>query len=223
MAFENTKKRMGLILFVPLKCERYLMTNEMDEVSKRTEESYEELIRYLKKAGKFFGIGGGNQQVENHMAEIGIEPEDKPLMKEYEDLIISNLGCLYNGQMPQDTIKEMIEAVNHGRVTDKVLRLAGSKTNISQPMLKLLGGMAFLNYPLSDKLKNVVRICLSANMDGMLDTMRGVSMGLPMDILINGGDYDRIFEIDSENYLKWTAVKGHKSILAEQLKNNRES
>ena len=178
---------------------------------------------FLKKAGKFFGIGGGNQQVENHMAEIGIEPEDKPLMKEYEDLIISNLGCLYNGQMPQDTIKEMIEAVNHGRVTDKVLRLAGSKTNISQPMLKLLGGMAFLNYPLSDKLKNVVRLCLSANMDGMLDTMRGVSMGLPMDILINGGEYDRIFEIDSENYLKWTAVKGHKNILAEQLKNNRES
>lgn len=90
-------------------------------------------------------------------------------------------------------------------------------------MLKLLGGMAFLNYPLSDKLKNVVRICLSANMDGMLDTMRGVSMGLPMDILINGGDYDRIFEIDSENYLKWTAVKGHKNILAKQLKNNREN
>ena len=65
MAFENTKKRMGLILFVPLKCERYLMTNEMDEVSKRTEESYEELIRYLKKAGKFevavtpiFTLGG---------------------------------------------------------------------------------------------------------------------------------------------------------------------
>ncbi len=198
---------------------------------------------FLKKAGKLLGIGNGSQETGNQgmgvqgtgsqrignqgmgtqTAEIEIEPEDKPLMKEYEDLIISNLGYLYNGQMPQDDVKEIIEAVNHGRVTEKVLRLAGSRTNISQTMLKLLGGMAFLNYPLSGKLKDAVRVCLAADTNGMLDTMRNVSMGLPADILIHGGNYDRIFEIDSENYLQWTAVKGHKNILAQQLKNNREN
>lgn len=183
---------------------------------------------FLKKAGKFWGIGNRNQEMgkqktENQETGIGIAPEDKPLMKKYEDLIISNLGCLYNGQMPQDAVEEIIEAVNYDRVTEKVLQLAGSRTNISQSMLKLLGGMAFLNYPLSVKLKNVVRLCLAANMNGMLDVMRGVSMGLPVEILICGGDYDRIFEIDSESYLQWTAAKGHKDILAKQLKNNREN
>lgn len=53
MAFEETKKRMSLVLFVPLKCERYLMDDKMSDVSIKTEESYEELIRYLKKEGNY--------------------------------------------------------------------------------------------------------------------------------------------------------------------------
>lgn len=38
-----------LVLFVPLKCERYLADNRMDEVKLKTAESYESLITFLKK------------------------------------------------------------------------------------------------------------------------------------------------------------------------------
>ncbi len=46
MAFED-KKRNHLVLFVPLKCERYFNDGMMGEVKEQTEKSYAELIRYM--------------------------------------------------------------------------------------------------------------------------------------------------------------------------------
>lgn len=45
-----------LVLFVPLKCERYLADNRMDEVKLITEESYETLINFLKKNPKVYEV-----------------------------------------------------------------------------------------------------------------------------------------------------------------------
>lgn len=41
-----------LVLFVPLKCERYFNTNQMDEVLQRVESVYGDLISYFKSNGK---------------------------------------------------------------------------------------------------------------------------------------------------------------------------
>lgn len=38
-----------MVLFVPLKCERYLNDGKMDEVCKKTEEAYSSLISYLQQ------------------------------------------------------------------------------------------------------------------------------------------------------------------------------
>lgn len=43
-----------------------------------------------------------------------------------------------------------------------------------------------------------------------------------MDIGLKGGAYDRIFGIDSEQYLRWAAKMGYQEVLKEQLNNNRE-
>ena len=49
MALEKARPQRMLVLFVPLKCERYLKDNKMDKVLTATMQSYEELIRYFKK------------------------------------------------------------------------------------------------------------------------------------------------------------------------------
>ena len=49
MALEKARPQRMLVLFVPLKCERYLKDNQMDKVLATTMQSYEELIRYFKK------------------------------------------------------------------------------------------------------------------------------------------------------------------------------
>lgn len=50
MALEETTVGKKLILFVPLKCERYLDDDKMEEVRAKTEDAYAELIRYLTRS-----------------------------------------------------------------------------------------------------------------------------------------------------------------------------
>lgn len=45
-----------LVLFVPLKCERYLEEAKMEEVRDKTEESYKELIRYFNRSPKKYEV-----------------------------------------------------------------------------------------------------------------------------------------------------------------------
>lgn len=56
MAFDATKPSHMLVLFVPLKCERYMMDGRMDQVRERTEKSYESLIQYLQQCPKQYQV-----------------------------------------------------------------------------------------------------------------------------------------------------------------------
>lgn len=49
LAFEEANVLSNLILFVPLKCERYLVDGRIEEVREKTIESYKELIHYFKR------------------------------------------------------------------------------------------------------------------------------------------------------------------------------
>lgn len=172
---------------------------------------------FLEKAGKLFGIKNTDKGTG-----ISLEKEDAVLMQQYENVMVSNLELIYNSQIDQGTVQEIKDAVHKNQITERVLRLAAKKTNISAFMIKLLGGMSYLNFPLSTKLKNMVRICLAADTEETLAAIRTVSKGLPMDIGLKGGAYDKIFGIDSEQYVRWAAKMGYQEILKEQLKSNRE-
>lgn len=54
MALEESAVKRKLVLFVPLKCERY--DKKMEEVCKKTKESYEELIRYFKRKKQAYEV-----------------------------------------------------------------------------------------------------------------------------------------------------------------------
>lgn len=53
MALEKTHPQRMLVLFVPLKCERYLNDNRMSEVIEAVKCSYEELIGYFKTVKRY--------------------------------------------------------------------------------------------------------------------------------------------------------------------------
>ena len=45
--FADAKKGPGMVLFVPMKCERYYNRNQMEEVRLKVQESYQNLLQYL--------------------------------------------------------------------------------------------------------------------------------------------------------------------------------
>lgn len=83
MALEQSRPQRMLVLFVPLKCERYLNDHDMDSVIAATMQSYEELIRYLKKYPKYevavtpiFTLGNAQfSRFERENGEIKINPQ----------------------------------------------------------------------------------------------------------------------------------------------------
>lgn len=211
MDYQNPKIANGKIILLA----SYFMLKYGNAERKEPEGKKEAGL--LERAGRLLGIKSG----EREQASL-IEKADENLMRQYEDSIISNLGSLYQNQISQGTLREIIDAVNRNQLTDRILRLADGKNNLSAAMMKLLGGMAYLNFPLSVKLKNVVRICLAADMKIMLNTIKVISQGLPEDICVKGGDYARVFSIDGTKYIQWAAEGNYKEILKEQLKKNQE-
>lgn len=49
--FADASQGAGLILFVPLKCERYYNEGRMDEVNAKVQKAYEDMIDYIKQPG----------------------------------------------------------------------------------------------------------------------------------------------------------------------------
>lgn len=55
-ALQNAKVERNMVLFVPLKCELYRKNERMEEVCEKTEEAYEELIRFFKRQGQKYEV-----------------------------------------------------------------------------------------------------------------------------------------------------------------------
>lgn len=52
VGFADANKGAGLILLIPLKCERYRNENRMEEVAMRTKDAYQPLLQYVRQPGK---------------------------------------------------------------------------------------------------------------------------------------------------------------------------
>lgn len=57
--FADANKGAGMVLFVPLKCERYYNRNQMGEVCAKVQEVYKPLLQYLQQPG----AGGGSSRI----------------------------------------------------------------------------------------------------------------------------------------------------------------
>lgn len=185
-----------------------------------------------KKEGLLAGVGRflGKKPADTDSG-IALEEQDALMLKEYEDIIVDNLHLIYyNDQSVPAAWKEIRDAVNSDRVDSRIMKLAEAKSTHSY-MLHLLGGMSYMNFSLSTRLRNAVKVCLGAAPKEMLAVM--LREDLRDDMAERGGSYDLIFGMDPAVYIEWiaghewttggyAAIKGEANILKEQYRRNRE-
>lgn len=160
--------------------------------------------RILLLALYFLKKYGGRVKAKG--SKVCIEADDIPLLRQYEQIVTINFDI------------ENTEAAISETSSNLFLKTFGQK----QHLLRLTGGLAYLNYPLSDILKGVVRKQLLYNMVETLNVLQDVSSGLSMDICFQGGTYDKEFGIDTEVYIYWAARNGLTEVLEAQFQNSRE-
>lgn len=153
--------------------------------------------------------------------EKQVKEEDIPLLSHYEEIAIESLDRMYPPF--HLSVQEIKDAVRKGEMTERILKLATLKHGISLQTLRLVASLAYLNYPLSGKLKDVVKICLAANAEEALDAINLIGLVSPMDIYTRGVAYDQEFGLPAKVYIRWSAKKGHTLILEKQLESNQEA
>ena len=178
------------------------------------------LVLYAVYFYRKYKCGDKQESPVGDKQENLVEAEDLLLLSHYEEIAIESFDRIYPPF--HLSVSEIKEAVRQGAVSEHILKLASLKHGISLRILKLVASLAYLNYPLSEKLKNVVKICLAASAEGALEAINLIGLVSSMDIYIRGGNYDKEFDLPTKTYLYWVAKKGHTLILEKQLKDHQE-
>ena len=148
-----------------------------------------------------------------------VEKEDFELMQEYEAILMEELCQFYDKHMGEKEKGKLLDAIASDKVPQEFLNCKGKPIG---RRFWLIAGTAYFNYPLSKKLENIVRICVAVNWRDTLDSIRSVSYGFPLDIGEVGGNFDKVFGIDSKEYIYWAMQKNFDGILKEQVLHNLE-
>lgn len=148
-----------------------------------------------------------------------MEKEDFSLMQEYEAILMEELCQFYDKHMGEKEKRKLLDAIASDKVPQEFLNCKGRPVG---RRFWLVAGTAYFNYPLSDKLENIVRICVAVNWQDALESIRLISYGFPLDISEIGGNFDKFFGIDSKKYIYWAMKKNFDDILKEQVSNNLE-
>jgi len=157
--------------------------------------------------------------------------EEIALMQQYEDLLIQNIGGIYLNQYedtrPQEeVINEIKEAIRNGRVDENILKLAvAKKSDYCDEYLdrywRCHMGMAFINFPLSARVRDVLSVCFAARTGEMIYVV--ASLDMRGDFSERGGNFDEIFHIDSDTLIRYGSYLMEGNILKEQFQRNREA
>ncbi|MDE7182890.1 MAG: DUF4132 domain-containing protein, partial [Lachnospiraceae bacterium] len=151
---------------------------------------------------------------------------DAALMKAYEEEMTAFLdewlaqqGCPLRG--------EIVPAVRADRLTATLL--SGVKMDIlaepARKQLCFIGIMSMINFPFSDVLRNITKVCMAVNAEWMLTSSKDFIRRMASDRRKTGihiGDLDEVLGIDPETYIRWAAVELKDSILKRQLEKNQE-
>ena len=191
---------------------------EMKYPNQRLAEQGEE----SKGGGLLAGVGRllGKTEAEKESVTV-ISEQEAALQKEYGDILVSSLHNLYRNQMARLDLDEIMNAVNRDQVDERILKKASPNLAVERFMLRILGGLAFVNYKQHYRLRNVVKICLAAGGETMLDIMDNLDMRGELEK--QGGNFDQMFSFDCRKLIKWAAAKGKTEILKEQFIRNQDA
>lgn len=56
------------------------------------------------------------------MFDIAVESEDIPLLQEYEDIVLSGLGAVFQNQLNPATLQNIMEEISKDQLTDETLQ-----------------------------------------------------------------------------------------------------
>ena len=138
-----------------------------------------------------------------NLDDSSIEQEDKKLLADCEQIILSNLENLFksglnyikNRLLSEEEIAQVAKAVKENRLDSETKILSGG-IELNRYLSYLIGGCAFVNFRLSKLLKDVVCLCLRANAATTVTVMK--QMDLRGDLLHFGDNFDSIFGIDTK-------------------------
>lgn len=164
----------------------------------------------------------------------GVDEGDLPLLARCEEYALACFTELYfpaekNSSRQSIRVypgaavgKEFADAASGIAIDELCRELPGRKPMVSRPLFNLTAGLSYLNYMLSDQLKNIVRLCLAINPKEALDAMQRAAAGTPLAPAVAGGAYAQEFGIDVRLYICWALENGFWDILKYQAKRNTE-
>lgn len=142
--------------------------------------------------------------------------EDREMLRQYEDTIIGSIENLYSKGLSKGEcglITSYINEAGNLPVPREVSQISASHT-LSEFLIILLGGSAFLNFKLSVRLVKFLKVCVNADLYKTMMAME--RFDLRHDLGLQSGSFNEIFGIDTKKFILWAAGKGHKRILEAQ-------
>lgn len=157
--------------------------------------------------------------------------QEHALMRQYEELLIQNFSKIYGTfadekKPSRQALDEIERALREGKVDDRIRKLALTDTSNKRrstyldELWKYTIGLAFINFSLSARLKDVASVCIAANADEMLFVINRIDMR--GDFRDRGGNFDKIFCIDAPTLINCAVAVCNENILKEQFGRNRE-
>ncbi len=198
-----------------------------------------------------------------NLGEEILNDGDRELMREYEELVVGPLGMLFNPEASKDPVIVEIQrrirqgGLSGGALTGNDASKTSPKVTLSQArsfqamsspellrglrgravneiVFRLLGGCAYVNYMLSERLRSVVMVCAAASAEQMLREMG--AMDLRQELEQIGGRLEELFGFSGRETVAWAAgqvqrgmshqaavnMDSLKGILRGQFLNNRD-
>ncbi len=148
-----------------------------------------------------------------------VKKEDAALMEIYENLLLGVLH-VWLVQKGCSAHKQVVDAVRSGQLTkimaDSVGGCGNGKNQIWM-LFHFIGSTAYLNFRLSDILQNIVRACVAFDVNEALFSLNHAYLQESQSIKAAGAEYDELFGIDPETYIRWAAAAQSTPILKRQL------
>lgn len=181
-------------------------------------------VKYIDKV-----IGNKTDEDTELLFEVGdarkyieLEKEDEALLTWFEERMLEETRDLFANQLAETELLQVIDAIEKNAVTDKILQIVSTCKEVAEVKLDKLVVYAYITYLLSDKMRNIVTICLAWQRDKVLYRINIETSCLAMRLSVRGGNFDKTFHIDSKYYISWAVKEHHTSIWKKLLENNRE-
>ncbi len=146
---------------------------------------------------KLSGLTAGQE------ARTLLDQGDRELMEDYEELILSSLGMIMKPDASKEpAVQGILERIRQGGLSREELTGIRGRA-VDEDILKLLGGCAYANYMLSERLRLGVMFCGAASPLQMLIAMEVMDLRGKLERL--AGELEELFGISDKEVVSWAA------------------